>query len=49
MVLQEGGLLGSQEVFANYASTGKTILGFVCQGMFYSFPRLGFAPFVEMC
>lgn len=30
---EEGGLLGSQAVFANYASTGKTVLAVVAQGM----------------
>ncbi|KAF1985366.1 peptidase family M28 [Aulographum hederae CBS 113979] len=30
---EEGGLLGSQAVFANYKSAGKTILAFVCQDM----------------
>jgi leucyl aminopeptidase len=30
---EEGGLLGSQAVFANYASTGKTVLAVVVQDM----------------
>ncbi|KAH8685371.1 peptidase family M28, partial [Tricladium varicosporioides] len=30
---EEGGLLGSQAVMANYASAGKTVLAFVCQDM----------------
>jgi leucyl aminopeptidase len=30
---EEGGLLGSQAVFANYASAGKTVLAMVCQDM----------------
>ncbi|KAG4432958.1 hypothetical protein IFR05_011553 [Cadophora sp. M221] len=30
---EEGGLLGSQAIFSNYASTGKTVLAVVCQDM----------------
>jgi hypothetical protein len=35
---EEGGLLGSGAIFSNYASTGKTVLAVVCQGMFILLP-----------